>query len=438
MEILIKASQFVLSLSLLIVAHEAGHFLFAKLFHTRVEKFYLFFDPWFSLFKIKKGETEYGIGWVPLGGYVKISGMIDESMDVEQMKLPPQPWEFRSKPTWQRLLIMTAGVIVNFILALFIYSMIMFVWGKNYVALQDVELGYQFCETALQNGFQNGDKILEIDGKRYEMFPDAFNAIIIGKAQTVSVERAGEMVTVALPPDFAQQCIDERRGFAAPNLPAVIGDIISGSPAATAQLQVKDRITAVDSVPTPLVETFITELRHHAGHPVLLTVQRAGTELLVPVTVSQDSIIGISLQLKTEEIFKTTQISYTFGKSFPAGIEYGVDKLVSYVKSMKFLFHKGGAKQLGGFLTIGNIFPAAWDWHKFWDLTAFLSIILAFMNILPIPALDGGHVLFLLVEIVTGRKPSDKFLEKAQMVGMILLIGLLLLANGNDIIRLFE
>ncbi|MDR3094915.1 MAG: RIP metalloprotease RseP [Bacteroidales bacterium] len=437
MEILIKVSQFVLSLSLLIVAHEAGHFLFAKLFHTRVEKFYLFFDPWFSLFKKKKGETEYGIGWIPLGGYVKISGMIDESMDVEQMKQPPQPWEFRSKPTWQRLLIMTAGVIVNFISALIIYSMIMFVWGTDYIAMQDAEYGYQFCETAKQHGFQDGDKIISVDGTTYEQYADAFNAIIINNAQSVKIERAGAQLDIALPADFAQQCVNGRQSFAALNFPAVVNDTKSGSPAANASMQEGDRIAAVGDVATPYLDMFIREVKRNTGRAVQLTIVRNGTEQIVPLTVSPDSTIGVFLQPPTK-ILKSTHIGYSFLKSFPVGIEYGVDKLVSYVKSMKFLFHKGGAKQLGGFITIANIFPSVWDWHAFWDMTAFLSIILAFMNILPIPALDGGHVLFLLVEIITGRKPSDKFLEKAQVVGMVLLIGLLLLANGNDIIRLFK
>jgi regulator of sigma E protease len=438
MDILIKAAQFVFSLSILIVAHEMGHFLFAKLFKTRVEKFYLFFDPWFSLFKLKKGETEYGVGWLPLGGYVKISGMIDESMDREQMKQPPQSWEFRSKPAWQRLLIMVAGVLVNFVMALFIYSMIMYVWGKEYVPMQNAIYGYRFCNTALSNGFQNGDRIVAVDGQTYEMIPDAFNAIIIGNAQTVTVEREGQTIDVMLPVDFSARYLEaNERGFAFLNFPWVVDRTVSGSPAEKAGLQQGDRMTAVNDTPTPLFDTFAAEIKKHAGQPVQVTIQRNGETQIVSLNVAQDSTIGIYMQ-RPEITLNANHIHYSFRESFPAGIRFGVDKLTTYVKSLGLLFSKEGVKQLGGFIAIGNFFPATWDWLSFWELTAFLSLILAFMNILPIPALDGGHVLFILFEIITGRKPSDKFLENAQIAGMIVLIGLLLLANGNDVIRLFQ
>ncbi|MDR0713913.1 MAG: RIP metalloprotease RseP [Bacteroidales bacterium] len=435
MEILIKTSQFVLSLSFIVIAHELGHFLFARLFHTRVEKFYLFFDPWFSLFKTKKGDTEYGIGWLPLGGYVKISGMIDESLDTEKMKQPPQPWEFRSKPSWQRLLIMIAGVVVNFFAALLIYSMIMYTWGMDYVAMKDAAYGYRFCNTALQNGFRNGDKIVAIDGQHYERPSDAFNAIIIENAQTVTVERNDTIIDIRLPADFAQQCVNERKVFAEISLPGIVEKVVAGSPAEGAGVQPGDFLKAVNGVPVPFYDHLIREVRKNSGQPVLLTVERDGNEQVFTLTVSKDSTIGVNLQVDPNKILKVTHVEYGFWASFPAGVRYGVDKLVSYVKSLRFL--KNGISQLSGFIGIGKIFPSTWNWHGFWDLTALLSIILAFMNILPIPALDGGHVLFLLVEIITRRKPSDKFLEKAQIIGMVLLIGLLLIANGNDIIRLF-
>ncbi|MDR1672623.1 MAG: RIP metalloprotease RseP [Bacteroidales bacterium] len=438
MEILIKAAQFILSLSILIIAHEMGHFFFAKLFRTRVEKFYLFFDPWFSLFKVKKGETEYGVGWLPLGGYVKISGMIDESMDTEQLKQPPQPWEFRSKPAWQRLLIMMAGVVVNFVLALFIYSMIIYVWGIAYVPMQNAVYGYTFCETALNNGFRNGDKIIAVDGVTYQMIPDAFNAIIIDKARTVTVERDGQQTDIALPDDFADRYVASGgKGFASLNYPWVIESTSSGLPAEKAGLQHGDRIVAIDETPVPWLELTYREIRKYAGQTIQVTIERNGAEQTLPVAVTQDSIIGITAQ-KGEKVLNANHITYGFWESFPAGIRYGVDKLTTYVKSLGLLFSKAGVKQLGGFIAIGNIFPPEWDWASFWELTAFLSIILAFMNILPIPALDGGHVLFLLVEIISRHKPGDKFLEKAQIVGMFILIALLLLANGNDIIRLFS
>jgi regulator of sigma E protease len=443
MDILIKIAQFVLSLSILIVAHEMGHFFFAKLFKTRVEKFYLFFDPWFSLFKIKKGETEYGVGWVPLGGYVKIAGMIDESMDREQMKLPPQSWEFRSKPAWQRLLIMLAGVVVNFVLALLIYSLIMFVWGKAYIPMQNATFGYTFCETALQNGFQDGDKIISVDGKSYEMIPDAFSAIVIGKATTVAVERNGQLIDVSLPDDFSEKYLNAgEKGLAIPKFPLVIDCTVADSPAEKVGLQSGDRIIAVNQKPTLLYSDFAQlyfdftqQIKKNTGQAIHLTIFRNGVEQSVSLNVTKDSTIGVYMQLP-EIILNAKHIQYGFWESFPVGIRFGVDKLSTYVKSLGLLFSKAGIKQLGGFIAIGNIFPAVWNWQAFWELTAFLSIILAFMNILPIPALDGGHVLFLLYEIITGRKPSDKFLENAQVTGMIILLGLLLLANGNDIIRL--
>jgi len=438
MDIIIKASQFFLSLSLLIIAHEMGHFLFARLFKTRVEKFFLFFDPWFSLFKIKKGETEYGIGWIPLGGYVKISGMIDESMDREQLKQPPQPWEFRSKTVWQRLLIMVGGVVVNFILALFIFAMILFTWGQEYVPVKNAIYGFEFCETALNNGFQNGDKIIAVDGVEYEKIEDVTGKIIFQHARNVTVERDGEQMDLVMPTDLTTQFLAaSEKTFALMRVPWVVDRTLSGSPAENAGITRGDIMLAVNEIPTPTANLFVKEIKNNNGKYINLTISRNGVELVKNMQVTNEGTIGVHIQ-NLDAIFHVQRIEYSFWASFPAGVQFGVDRLVSYVKSMKLVFSKEGAKQLGGFIAIGNIFPATWDWLVFWSMTAFLSIILAFMNILPIPALDGGHVLFLLYEIITSRKPSDKFLEHAQIVGMVLLIGLLLLANGNDIVRLFS
>ena len=438
MDILIKASQFVLSLSLLIIAHEMGHFLFARLFKTRVEKFFLFFDPWFSLFKIKKGETEYGIGWLPLGGYVKISGMIDESMDKEQMKQPPQPWEFRSKTVWQRLIIMVGGVLVNFIMAFFIYAMILFKWGQEYVPVKNAVYGFEFCETALKNGFQNGDKIIAVDGVEYEMMADVINQIVFDNAKRVTIERDGERMDLVMPADLTTQFLAaSEKWFASICYPWIVDSTIQGSPAETAGLTGGDLIVAVDGTPTPTARLFSNEIKNNPGKEISLTILRNGTELVKDMQITDKGTIGVYSQ-RPATILHSKRKEYGFWASFPAGIQFGVNTLAKYVKSMKLVFSKEGAKQLGGFIAIGNIFPATWDWAVFWTMTAFLSIILAFMNILPIPALDGGHVLFLLFEIITGRKPSDKFLEHAQVVGMVLLIGLLLFANGNDIIKLFS
>lgn len=438
---LIRALQLIMSLSLLVVVHEMGHFLFARLFKIRVEKFCIFFDAWFSLFKFKpkNSDTEYVLGWLPLGGYVKIAGMIDESMDTEQMKQPAKPWEFRSKPAWQRLLVMIAGVVFNFLLALFIYSMILFAWGDEYISAKDAQLGMVFSETAKNIGFKDGDVLLSADGVPFTRYD--LRKII--DARQVTVLREGKETSVYVPEDLMQNLMVDSMAFAQFSVPYVVDSVQVGSPAMLAGLQSGDSIVALNgnavSYHDYLVQmkalkaeeeaTDSLNLRH-----ISLGYARAG--VIDTITLSVDSTYTIGVYARQPlAVLPTVKINYGFFESFPAGVTLGVNTLKGYVGDMRHIFSKQGAKQLGGFATIGSIFPATWDWHQFWYMTAFLSIILAFMNILPIPALDGGHVLFLLYEIVARRKPSDKFMEYSQITGMILLFGLLIWANFNDIMR---
>ena len=446
---LIRALQLILSLSLLVIIHEMGHFLFARLFKTRVEKFCLFFDPWFTLFKFKpkRSETEYAVGWLPLGGYVKISGMIDESMDLEQMKQPPQPWEFRSKPAWQRLLIMVGGVLFNFLLALFIYSMILFAWGDTYIPVQKAPLGMDFNETMHQVGFQDGDVLISADGKPFErMGADLLMGIV--DARQVTVLRDGREASVYIPDGLMDRLLADSVRFADFRIPFVLDSLAAGSPAQLAGLLPGDSITHLDGQRIAYLDFREQMARRHeqyaqaptdstaqALRDITLTYMRQGVENTVALRVDTAFTIGDYAVGQTDRLLPVVQKDYSFFASFPAGVKLGVETLKGYVGQMKYLFSKEGAKQLGGFGAIGSIFPATWDWHQFWYMTAFLSIILAFMNILPIPALDGGHVLFLIYEIVARRKPSDKFMERAQMVGMFLLFALLIWANLNDVIR---
>ena len=446
---LIRALQLILSLSLLVIIHEMGHFLFARLFKTRVEKFCLFFDPWFTLFKFKpkRSETEYAVGWLPLGGYVKISGMIDESMDLEQMKQPPQPWEFRSKPAWQRLLIMVGGVLFNFLLALFIYSMILFAWGDTYIPVQKAPLGMDFNETMHQVGFQDGDVLISADGKPFErMGADLLMGIV--DARQVTVLRDGKEASVYIPDGLMDRLLADSVRFADFRIPFVLDSLAAGSPAQLAGLLPGDSITHLDGQRIAYLDFREQMARRHEQYAqaptdstaqtlrdITLTYMRQGVENTVALRVDTAFTIGVYAVGQTDRLLPVVQKDYSFFASFPAGVKLGVETLKGYVGQMKYLFSKEGAKQLGGFGAIGSIFPATWDWHQFWYMTAFLSIILAFMNILPIPALDGGHVLFLIYEIVARRKPSDKFMERAQMVGMFLLFALLIWANLNDVIR---
>lgn len=439
---LIRALQLIMSLSLLVIIHEGGHFLFSRLFKVRVEKFYIFFDPWFSLFKFKpkNSDTEYGIGWVPLGGYVKISGMIDESMDTEQMKQPAQPWEFRSKPAWQRLLIMVGGVMMNFLLAIFIYSMILLHWGDSYVALQDMTYGMKFNERAQEIGFRDGDILLHADDKPLERFGmDMLRDI--AEARTVTVLREGKETEVYMPEISLLDMAKEDPMFVTALIPNIVDSVIPGAGLAQAGIQKGDTLIAVNGEMLNSWNTFKERLDDMRADAETTGVKDASLQLVFSraglrdtVTVCTDSLFKVgALPLFAD--YKVTNREFGFFESFPAGVQLGVNTLKGYVNDMKYVFTKEGAKSVGGFGTIGSIFPKVWDWHRFWEMTAFLSIILAFMNILPIPALDGGHVLFLLYEIIARRKPSDKFMEYAQMVGMFLLFGLLIWANFNDIMR---
>ena len=439
---LIRALQLILSLSLLVVIHEGGHFLAAKLFKVRVEKFYIFFDPWFALFrwKPKKSETEYGVGWLPLGGYVKIAGMIDESMDTEQMKQPAQPWEFRSKPAWQRLIIMIAGVVMNFLLALFIYSMILFHWGDSYVGLQDMTMGMKFNETAQKIGFQDGDILLKADDKALtRLNADMLRAI--ADARTVTVLRDGAEKEIFMPEISLLDMAKETPAFVDMFIPNVIDSVIPGMPFSMAGLQKGDKVVNINGNSVNSWNAFLQQLSDIKDEAqgkglkeaaLLVVYDRDG--VMDTLSMKTDSLFMVGVSPKIPD-YKVTKLNYGFLSSFPAGIALGVNTLKGYVNDMKYVFTKEGAKSLGGFGTIGSIFPKVWDWERFWSMTAFLSIILAFMNILPIPALDGGHVFFLFYEMIARRKPSDKFLEYAQITGMILLLLLLFWANFNDVLR---
>ncbi|MDR0798962.1 MAG: RIP metalloprotease RseP [Dysgonamonadaceae bacterium] len=427
--ILIKALQLILSLSILVIVHECGHFIFAKIFKVRVEKFYLFFNPWFSLFKYKpqKSETEYGIGWLPLGGYVKIAGMIDESMDKAALAQPPQSWEFRTKPAWQRLLIMVGGVIMNFLLAFLIYSLMVFKWGDNYVPMDKTPLYFSQC--AHQAGFQDGDILLKADGKTLTRYDD-LDLFRVLSAKEVTVLRDGQEQLLSIPKDFRSQFLISKTPFT-DFQSTRIDSLVPGNNAEKAGLKVGDKILSINGTDATAFGVFASELAKNKDSKVQLIVLRDQARDTIPVQVNADGQIGFTLH--GHPAFVSDK--YNFFTSFPAGIYLGIRKMHSYVLQLKLIFTKEGAQSLGGFGAIASFFPKQWDWPAFWSMTAFLSIILGIMNIIPIPALDGGHVMFLLYEVVSGRKPSDKFLERAQMVGMALLIALLLYANGMDVFR---
>lgn len=436
---LIKTLQLILSLSILVIVHEFGHFIFARIFKVRVEKFYLFFDPWFSLFKYKPkhSDTEYGVGWLPLGGYCKISGMIDESMDKEAMAQPPKPYEFRSKPAGPRLMIMVAGVVFNFLLALFIYSMVLFTWGETYLPLKNMKMGMNYSETFQNVGFRDGDILLMADNVELQRYDsDCFRKVV--EAKNVTVLRDGVETVIPIPEDMMQRCMRDGKGFADPlRMPLVVRDIPdANAPAALAGMQPKDSIVSINGIPTPTFDEVSAELSRHKNAEIKVGFYRDGRAETVTLKTDTAGKLGVQVMLP-QDLYPTVTRSYGFFESFPAGVMLGINTLKGYINDMKYVFTKEGASNLGGFGTIGSLFPSVWNWRVFWLQTAFLSIILAFMNILPIPALDGGHVMFLVYEVITRRKPSDKFLEYAQMAGMFLLFALLIYANGNDIFRFF-
>ncbi len=442
MDIFIKLSQFLLSLSLLIILHELGHFIPAKLFKTRVEKFYLFFDVKYSLIKKKIGETEYGIGWLPLGGYVKISGMIDESMDKEQMALPPQPWEFRSKPAYQRLIIMLGGVTVNFILAFIIYIGMAFAYGDIYIANEDLKDGLLIENKAMQKaGFKTGDHIVSVDGEKIVKFDNDINMKVV-MAKEVLIERNGTQQAIKMPIDFVDQLSkQEKEPLVSIRMPFVVGAVSDGSK--NTALQPKDVVLALNGQPAKYFDQAKAILEKNKNKTIPATILRDQKEIQVPVIVSNDGKLGIGVgglsmsNLEKLGYYKISKQEFSLLESIPVGITKGKDQLLGYGKQLKMIFSPstGAYKQVGGFKAIFDIFPNTWSWETFWTITALLSIMLGVMNLLPIPALDGGHVMFLLYEIISGKKPSDKFLENAQMVGFVLLITLLLFANGNDIYK---
>lgn len=451
---LIRALQLVLCLTILIFLHEGGHFLASKLFKVRVEKFCLFFDPWFTLlkFKPKRSDTEYCIGWLPLGGYVKIAGMIDESLDTEQMKQPPQPWEFRTKPAWQRLIIMIAGVVVNFLLALFIYSMILFTWGETYTPVEKMTHGMAFNEQAHEMGFKDGDILIGTNTQKFKSFDSNESVSNAYRALSTSSEayvlRNGKQITIKLPGEMNMlSMIKSVPPFVQTLIPSVVDSVLSNSPAAKAGMKAGDRIVGfgdrtvaswneINDSQSRIADALVTASREDSlklREITLAVVHASAAEPdTLQLTMTEDYKLGVTYGTVLREYERETQ-TFGFFESFPAGIHHGVNVLKGYVGDMKYVFTRDGAQSVGSFGTIGSMFPAQWDWQRFWELTAFISIILAFMNILPIPALDGGHVLFLLYEMIARRKPSDKFLTRAQVVGMVLLILLMLLGISNDV-----
>ena len=438
MEIVIKVLQFFMSLSLLVAIHEFGHFIMARVFKIRVEKFYIFFDPWFSLFKWKRGDTEYGVGWLPLGGYVKIAGMIDESMDLEQMQAPVQPYEFRAKPAWQRFMVMIAGVVMNILLAMMIYTGIRYAYGESYMANEDVKWGYVFNESAERMGFRDGDKFVSVDGEAIDDVNEVRSKLLLTKEDRhVVVDRAGEQVAFTIP---FEQMLEMRRNreyedLYALRLPFFIDSLASAS-AIDAGLQVGDQVVALNGEETIGVQEITDKLQQHKSDTVTLTVLRSGVanELVVPI--NEEGKMGVMFK---GDVFQPRTRTFTFFEAIPAGVSLALETVADYWQQLKLIFQPKTKmyEELGGFIAIGNIFPSEWNWLQFWTMTAFLSVILAVMNILPIPGLDGGHALFTLWEMITGRKPSDKFLEIMQYIGFAILFALLIYANGNDIYRLF-
>ena len=447
-----------LSLSFLVLIHELGHYLFARLFKTRVEKFYLFFNPYFSILRAKRikgrwhlswfsnkspeafaeepDKTEWGIGWLPLGGYCSIAGMIDEQKtSSKDLASEPKPWEYRSKPAWQRLFIIAGGVLVNFVAALLIFGMILFRWGSETLPLRNVTLGYEYNPIAVDNGFRSGDIILAVNGEPVSEMSDAVSKLLLDNTEECTVLRNGKDTTIAIPKTFVKEFLAARaKVFATPRIPFVVDGFALDSPAEKAGLKVGDSIISLNDTATITFENFLSRIGNYKEQEVFVRYVRDGKTQTAAFHTTKDGKIGVMARHPLK-VFKTEKKEYSFFEAIPAGIVQGWDMMVSYVKQFKLIFTKEGASQLGGFGTIGTLFPEVWNWQIFWHMTAFLSLILAFMNILPIPALDGGHLMFVLWEMITGRKPGDKFLERAQMAGMIILFALLIFANGNDLFR---
>ena len=436
MEIAVRIVQLILSLSILVICHEFGHFFFAKLFKTRVEKFYLFFDPWFSLFKIKRGQTEYGIGWLPLGGYVKIAGMIDESMDTEQMKQPPQPWEFRSKPAWQRLIIMIAGVTVNVLLAMFIYAMMSFTWGTEYLPASNLKYGIAVDSVGYQMGLRDGDMIVKVNGNPTEDYNKILPDLLLNDPKTLTVTRNGDSIELNIKDQHISKILNGETPAFSPRIPFEIEEFAPESAAKNAGFEKGDKLLEINGEQTAYFHQVKKFLNNHKSQNVQAKVLRGSDTITIPIEIPETGLIGVMTK-SYGSFFEFKTQEYGFFESFPVGISKGVEKIKEYVKQWKLIFNPEtkAYKSLGSFISMAKIFPGVWNWQAFWSLTAFLSIMLAVLNIVPIPGLDGGHVMFLIYEIIVGKKPSDKFMEIAQIVGMVFLILLMVVALGNDLIR---
>lgn len=441
MEIILKILQVVVALSILVIVHEFGHYIFARIFKIRVEKFYLFFDPWFSLFKFKpKGsDTEYGIGWLPLGGYCKICGMIDESMDREALKEEPKPWEFRSKPAWQRFLVMFGGVFFNFILAILVYSATLYTWGEEYLKNKDAVYGVQCNDLAKEIGFRDGDKILFVDGKSVDKFQNIQIDIARSQAKSVTVLRGEDSVTINIDPQYIPAILNTPGMFGL-RFPFEIKSIPDSSLNYSAALMPGDRIIGIDSIKVSMVQEIQPFLLSHKGDTLSFAIERGGVVTEKSLIIDTLGRIGVILNSDMKSFFNVTEVNYSIISALPAGLSKTISTLSNYVKELGLIFSPKteAYKSVGSFIAIGKIFPSSWDWEIFWNITAWLSIMLAVINLIPIPALDGGHILFLLYEIFTGKKPSDKFLEYAQLAGMFFLLAIMFLAFGNDIYRLFK
>ncbi len=442
MDTLINVAQFLLSLSLLILLHEIGHFLPARWFKTRVEKFYLFFDfaPFHALWKTRKGDTEYGIGWLPLGGYVKISGMVDESLDTETLKQPPQPWEFRSKPAWQRLIIMVGGVTVNFLLGFAIFAGILFFSGKAYIPNTSLPYGLAFDPVLLEMGFQQGDVVLQVGQRRIEQVDPAvfLEEVVLNNAREVVVLRQGRRITFPLPADAAERLVKEKVSkslLMSPRIPFYVEALAPGKPAEAAGIRPGDRIIAFNDQPTPFYDEFVPLARANKGKPARIAAMRGGDTLTFSLTLTPDGLIGV--RPRVEGFYEVQRQPYTLATALPEGVRMGVEFLRNQLRAFGKMFsgELSVKENLGSIISIGKMYGTSWDWERFWTLTASLSILLAFMNLLPIPALDGGYVVFLLWEVITGRKVGDRFMEKAVTVGFFLLLGLMVYAFGLDLWR---